>query len=281
MFAGLLVFVGHFFEEISASASKHAFSSRVLSYTLYGFLAHLMTTIFFGIYAYVEGNSFVYNLEAWPIFLFRILTEIIQCEIVYRAIVMSDRTSFGFARILTIPLLLLVDIALGYSLGSMQFLGVGIICVALLAYFGAEHAKGKGIRLALLSAGLSVVNISLYKYDISHYNSAMVVQFFVALILMLFYGFRVALKKEDRALLHGLKEHPYLGMMLVAQSAAALLISIAYGLAPASLILSLSRASAVIWSLISGVLYFHEQRVLKKAFVTAVLALGLVLLVTS
>lgn len=281
MFAGLLVFIGHFFEEISASASKHAFSSRVLSYTLYGFLAHFMSALFFGVYAYVEGNSFVYNLHAWPIFLLRLVTEVIQCEIVYRAIVVSDRTSFGFARILTIPLLLLVDIALGYSLLPMQFLGIGVICIALLAYFGAEHGKGNGVRLALLSALLSVVNISLYKYDITHYNKAMVVQFFMALTLMLFYGFRVAYSKADRALLYGIKEHPYLGVMLVSQSVATLLISLAYGLAPASLVLAFSRASAVIWSLISGVFYFHEQRVLKKVFVTAVLTLGLLFLVTT
>lgn len=113
MFSGLLVFVGHFFEEISAAASKHSFKERVLSYTLYGLLSHVVASIFYYGMILITKESFTYNTEALPLFLLRLIAELIQCEIVYRAFVKADRTTFGFARILTIPLLLLVDIGLG------------------------------------------------------------------------------------------------------------------------------------------------------------------------
>lgn len=281
MFSGLLVFIGHFFEEISASASKIAFKERVFSYTMYGFLAHVVTACFFAVTVLFEKQPFVYNTAALPLFAVRLVAELLQCEIVYRALVKSDRTTFGFARILTIPLLLLVDIMLGYQLSNAQFAGIGIIAAALLAYFGTGHVKGKGMYLALYSSVLSVVTISIFKYDVSHYNTPGVVQLLASLAVAIIYGVRVLCSKHDRKLLGHMKDHPLLGLTLLAQAASSALISYAYALAPASLVLALSRASAVIWSLISGVFYFHEHKVVRKAFVCAVLAVGLLVMVNG
>lgn len=279
MFAGILVFIGHFFEEISSSASKFAFKERVFSYTMYGFLAHVVAAGFFAVMVMFEAKPFAYNTAALPLFGIRLIAELIQCEIVYRAIVKSDRSTFGFARILTIPLLLVVDIMLGYNISNGQLAGIGIIAAALLAYFGAGHVKGKGLYLTLLSSVLSVVTISLFKYDVSHYNTPGVVQFVASSAVAIIYGVRVLSSKHDRKLLGHMKDHPFLGLTLLAQAASSALISYAYALAPASLVLALSRASAVIWSLISGVLYFHEHKVVRKAFVCAVLAVGLLVMV--
>jgi hypothetical protein len=279
MFAGILVFIGHFFEELSATASKHAFSVRIFSYTLYGFLSHVLSAFFFGTYVWVNGNTFHYNLDALPLFAIRLVTEIIQCEIIYRALVQSERTTFGFARVLTIPILLLFDLAMGYTLSAPQMLGIAGISLASLAYFGIDHKKGDGVHLAVISALLSAVNIAVYKYDITHYNQAMVVQFYMATSVAFFYAIRVAFSVYDRALLVKLREHPLLGLTLLGQSAATLLISLAYTMAPASLILAISRASAVVWSLISGVFLFHEHKVIRKAFVCAVLAAGVMFMV--
>ncbi len=279
MLAGLLVFFGHFFDEISVSASKHAFKDRVLSYTLYGFISHLVSTIFFVGMIFVVGDKFVYNTNAIPFYLVRLVTEIIQCEIVYRALVKSDRTTFGFARILTIPLLLIVDIVLGYTISNGQLIGIGVIAAALLAYFGVEHSNKKGARLALISSVLSVANISLFKYDVSHFNSIGVAQSIMAGTMAIIYGVRVVLSKKDRVLLKEMKHHPMLISTFVSQSIANSIISYAYKFAPASLILALSRASAVVWSLLSGVFYFHEKKVLRKVFVCALLAVGLVIMV--
>jgi hypothetical protein len=279
MFAGILVFVGHFFEELSAAASKHAFSVRIFSYTVYGFLSHVISAFFFGTYAWVNGNAFVYNTDALPIFGIRLITEIVQCEIVYRALVQSERTTFGFARVLTIPILLVFDLAMGNALSIPQMLGVGGISVALLAYFGIDHQKGKGVHLAVISAFLSAVNIAIYKYDITHYNLAMVAQFFMAVSLAVFFGIRVLFSSSDRLLLRQLREHPLIGLTFLGQSAATLLISLAYTMAPASLIIAISRASSVVWSLLSGIFLFHEHKVIRKAFVCAVLAAGVVFMV--
>lgn len=228
---------------------------------------------------FVTGEKFTYNLAGLPIFFARLIVDLIQCEIVYRSLFKADRTTFGFARILTIPLLLLVDIALGYSLTNAQYIGIGIISSALLAYFGVEHMKGKGVHFALISSVLSVLTVSLYKYDISHYNPIAISQFVMAIALMVIYGVRVALSKKDRKLFAHLKEHKMLSLVFISQAIASTLISYAYSLAPASLVLAISRASAVVWSLLSGTFYFHEKKVLRKVFICAVLVFGLFVMV--
>lgn len=279
MLAGLLVLVGNFFEELSASASKHAFAGRVFTYVLYGFLIESISVLFFGGTALIGGFSLVYNTHALPLFTLRVITEFLQCEVVFRALAIADRSTFGFIRVLTIPLLLLVDIMMGYTITNLQFLGIGIILVVLLAYFASGKIHGKGMGLALTSAFLSVSDLSLYKYDISHYNVAAISQLYVALALFLIYGVRLLLSREDRILLLQMKAHPLLGLVFVSQGFSSLLVSLAYQYAPASLILAFSRGVSVLWSLVSGVFYFHEERVLKKTFAFALIILGLLVLV--
>ncbi len=279
MLSGILVFFAHMFGEFSTSASKHAFKEKLFSYKVYGFISHVVSASFFLIMAFVVNDPFVYNTKALPFFLVRLVAEVIQCEIVYRAFVKSDRTTFGFARILTIPLLLIVDIVLGYTISNAQLLGIGIIAASLLAYFGVEHLKTKGLRLTIFSALLSVVTISIYKYDVSHFNTPSVIQLLSSSALGLIYGIRVLFSKKDMSLLSKLREHPMLGFVFASEAIASTMLSFAYLYAPASLVLSVSRASAVVWSLLSGVFYFHEKKVLKKVFFCAVLAIGLVVMV--
>lgn len=278
MFAGLLVFIAQMFGEVSTSASKHAFKERLFSYTLYGFLSHLVGMLFFVGIIYFSSEHFVYNTKAFPLFLIRLMAELIQCEIVYRAFVKADRTTFGFARIFTIPLLLVVDLLLGYSISNIQFLGIGIIAAALLGYFGVEHMKGKGAHLAVFSAILSVLTISIFKYDVSNYNTPGVVQLMSSSALALIYGIRVLFSRKDKKLLLSIGKHPMLGFVFLLEAIASGILTYAYTLAPASLVLALSRASAVVWSLVSGVFYFHEKKVLRKVFLSAVLAIGLIVM---
>ncbi len=275
MFAALLVLVGNFFGELSASASKFAFSGRVFTYVLYGFLTEGIALIFFGGTAVIQGLSFSYNMHALPVFALRVISEFIQCEVVFRALAVADRSTFGFIRVLTIPLLLIVDIALGYTITNIDFLGIGIILIVLLAYFAGTKIHGKGMGYAFASALLSVATITFYKYDIAHFNAAAISQFYVAVVLFFIYAVRLFFSSEDRRLLVEMKAHPLLGLSFASQAVSSVLVSLAYQYAPASLILALSRATSVLWSLAAGVFYFHEDRVVRKTFVFALIVLGL------
>lgn len=278
MLAAMLVLVGNFFEELSASASKHAFTGRVFTYVLYGFLIEAISVLFFGGTALIGGYSLAYNTHALPLFALRVITEFLQCEVVFRALAIADRSTFGFVRVLTIPLLLIVDIMMGYKITNIEFLGIGIILVVLLAYFAGGKLHGKGMGLSLASALLSVSDLSLYKYDIAHYNVATVSQLYVALALFAIYAVRLVLSKTDRKLLVEMTAHPLLGLVFVSQGFSSLLTSLAYQYAPASLILAFSRGVSVMWSLLSGVFYFHEERVLRKTFAFAIIVIGLFVL---
>jgi hypothetical protein len=44
-----------------------------------------------------------------------------------KVIMQADRSTMGFLRLLTIPLLLVIDLALGYRLEPVQIVGIGVM----------------------------------------------------------------------------------------------------------------------------------------------------------
>lgn len=96
----------------------------------------------------------------------------------------ADRSTYGFLRVLTIPLLLLVDLALGYSLSQGQIVGVSILTLSVLLLLLNHGLRTKGIGFVLLSAVNAVVTLSLFKYDITHFNSVEVEQGITQLVLL-------------------------------------------------------------------------------------------------
>ena len=65
-------------------------------------------------------NSFDFSMASLPTFIPRIFIEIVLASIVLRATVVADRSTFSFMRTITLPLLLLVDLFVGYSVSPMQ-----------------------------------------------------------------------------------------------------------------------------------------------------------------
>ena len=56
--------------------------------------------------------------------------------------------------------------------------------------------------------------------------------------------------------------------------------SFAYGFAPVSVVISLKRSMALMWSVVFGHAFFSEKGIKKKAYAGVVVACGLFLLVT-
>lgn len=264
MFGVLLAFSGNFFGELSSSFGKRLLEKKELSMYLYGAINYFFITSIFGVIAYVEKEPLILG-SGIGLLLVRIIFEIIQSEVQLRALQFASRTTFGFLRTLTIPLLLLVDLVLGYTMSFTQVVGIAIVTLSLLFMFSGIRLREKGFYFTLFSALNSVITISIYKYDITHFRPVAVEGFYVTLFLATYFILR-------SFILHGRNifvslRHPKFIVSAMGSSLATVFVSFAYQYGPASLVLAMVRASALFWSFIAGAVYFREGS-MKRKFVT-------------
>jgi len=154
--------------------------------------------------------------------------------------------------------------------------GITLIILALLIIFSNHGIKKKGVGYVTFSALNAVLTISLFKYDISHFNSVAAEQLFINLILLICF-LSLALVKA--------KENPFVFLtkpIFFLQSAAiglgGVMESFAYNYGVASIITAAKRSIAIFWSILSGRTYFREKHIVIKFFVFFVLLAGLFLI---
>jgi len=276
MFGVVLTAISSFFREISTSIGKVEVAAKKESMFTMGFLNSFWVLIIFGVLILVR-NSFVFSLASLPTFIVRAILEIFQVHSALLGEVKAERTTFGFVNVITIPFLLLIDTVLGYSVGTMQLFGMASIFIALFILF-FKHKLGKdGLGYVLFCSINSVATISLFKYNISHFNSVEAEQFTMELILIV-YLFLCAMFLAKENPIKFLKK-PIFFVQSATNGAGGVLLSFAYLFAPASVIVAAKRSFTIIGSLVSGSIYFHEKYIVLKFTAMAFLILGVILLV--
>lgn len=277
MFGIILASLGTFFEEVSDIIGRNEISKKRETIYTMGFLQMFWATIFFLVLVLVHNDAFKFSAASLPTFSIRVVLEIIQVYITLVAVVEADRSTFGFIRVLTIPLILLVDLAIGYQIATLQIVGIGLIILSMLILFMDHDFSKKASRLVLFTAFNSVATISLYKYNITHFNSVAAEQLIMLIILLTCLTF---------AAFYITKEHPFkmLGkkvffLQSFAQGVGSLIESFAYSFAAASIIISAKRSSSVFWATLSGGLYFKERHILVKLSMFLLLTAGIVLII--
>lgn len=273
MIGTLLALVGTFIQEMSASFGKRMLEKQELSFSLYGITSYFFAAVFFLGFALLNNETISLARAGLLTFFARFVFEIIQAEIQFRALKLADRSTFGFLRTLTIPLLLIVDVVLGYTLSAPQLFGVLIVTIVLLIVFVSPRANGKGALLSLLSAVNAVVTISLYKYDITHFHSVASEQFYMTILLVGYFSVR-SFMLHGRSMFHILVA-PKVVLQSGATGLGSILVSYAYLYGPASLILAVLRSSSVFWSFLSGAIYFKETHVRSKLIMSSLLIVAL------
>lgn len=243
----------------------------------FAFINHFFVFIFFAVWALIWPDSFSFSLKSLPTFITRLVLEFIQIYIAILAITKADRTTFSFFRIITIPLLLIIDLVLGYSLASKQIIGVVVLFIGLLVALFDKAVNKKYIGLILLSGINSAITISLYKYNISHFNSFIAEQLVSTGILLIAIYF-VVIYKERVSPFRLLKQHR-LFLQSFSQGAASLVESFAYVLLPASVLVAISRSASVVWSTVFGGAYFKEKNIFHKALIVIIIITGFILLI--
>ncbi len=270
----LLVATAEIFAEIGTSLGKYEVSKRKESLYAMGFLNTVWATLFLLIWG-LSGGELIFSYASLPFFLTRAVIEVVLLFITLNAILTADRATFSFLRILTIPLLLAVDIALGYSFTLGQIAGICLVVVALIFLFLNHGLSRKGKILSLLSAVLAVATITLYKYDITHYNSVPAEQILMHLIILV--AIVVAAKIRAKENVFRYLTHSTFIIQSVSSGIAGALMSFAYLFAPASIIIAAKRSFEVLAAIVSGHKYFHEKHLFIKLTAFILVVAGVIL----
>ena len=268
--------IGSLFDEFSNLIGKKKIEEQKESIFTMGFLNLFWVVLAFaGIAIFVPG-SFRFSSASLPFFIPRLIFEIAQAVITVKAIAVATRSTFSFIRSLTIPLLLGVDVFLGYALSLPQIVGIALIAITLVLLFANYRAEQKGSGYVLFTAINAVATISLYKYNITHFNSVIAEQLIVMVVLLIFFFLGAYLFARENPM-YFLKKPIFLVQSLGTGVAVAV-ESYAFVFAPASIITAAKRGSAILWAVLSGNLYFREKHFKMKLFGFAMLTLGIVLL---
>jgi hypothetical protein len=206
----------------------------------------------------------------------RVILEVALAHITRAAIVAADRSTFSFVRTGTILLVLAIDWLVGYRLTLYHFFGIGLVIIALFIAFSTRSLSRRGLGWVIISAVIAALTISLFKFDITNYNSVVAEQLLVYLFITGYFTAMACWVSKERPwkLLRnraGILQALFSGFCAVIDS-------FAYLFAAASVIIAARRSSAVLWSILTGRFYFKESYLAFKLVVATILTGGIILL---
>lgn len=268
----LFITLGTLFGEVGTSLGKEEVARKKQDIYSFGFLSLCLSTIAFILIAFFVRQEFIFSFASLPTLSLRAVLEILQMVFSIKAVIAADRSTYGFVRVLTIPLLLLVDLFLGYSLTNSQIIGIIIVTVSIFLLFLNRGLHRAGIGWVLLCTVNAVLTLSLFKYDITHFNSVEVEQSIIQLILLAYFAVMVRRTSGDNPL--ALFRKTLFLFQSVSQAVAGVLVSFGYPFLPASVATGVERATAVLFSVVSGHRYFREQRIVQKLVALLLLMVG-------
>ncbi len=275
----ILVALGEIAAQIGAAMGKWEAARKHESYFTLGFLTFFWSTPILLLWGTVGPGTFVFSLESLPTFTLRAILEVGVIYAGVHALVAADRSTFSFLRTLTIPLLLLVDLALGYTLAAGQIAGMALIIIAGFLLAAKNGLSRNGKVFALLSALFAVGTISLFKYNITHYNSVEAEQFFQHLIILVVIWVAAYMKNGEN-LFRAFKKRALFEQSLFA-GIASVLMSFAFLFTTASVITTVKRSIEIIGSIVLGRAYFHEHHIVLKLGAGLLIVAGIVLIASS
>lgn len=277
MFGVGLVGLSAVFREIGNTIGKYEVEHDKESVFTMGFLNMFWGTVGFLIIAFFIRGEFVLAAASLATLIPRLVLEIAQTHVGVRAVAEASRSTYGFLRILTIPVLLSIDLFLGYTITFLEIVGIVLIIISLVLLFTSHGLKTKGAKLVLFTAINGAITTTLFKYNITHFNSVEAEQSLVYITKMAYlFGSAWWLAGENPFNFFR-KKIPF------EQSAAGgvgrIILSFAFDLAPASIIMTGKRAFTVLSAIISGNTVFAERHLLLKLGAFLLVVIGLILLV--
>ncbi len=284
MLGVILASISTLFSEIGFSFGKKESAAHRESFFELGFLNYFWSTVFFialvtiPFFGVLGGqySDFLFTTASLPTFIPRAVLGIVNLHLGLHALTTANRSTSAFLRVTTIPILLMLDIALGYTIAPNELAAIFIIITVTLALFLPQGLDKRGFWFALGSSITAAVTISLYQYNITHYNSVAGEQTILSLILLCYLFFMAVTTTRKNPL--RLLLRPRAAIQSITLGFGALFGSFAFLFAPSSVIVSILRGTSILWSILSGYSFFHERHLSTKLTGFAALGTALMLL---
>lgn len=277
MFGILLMALATTFGEVGESIGKWEMRSKLETPFAYGVLNNTFIVLALGVTALLRWDTLHFDPASIPLLLIRLPLEIALVVCFVYAVKYADRSTFGFLRTLTIPLLLVVDMVLGYLLDPFQIVGMLLIVAALFFLFINHGFSRKGVWFTLGASVFGVATASLYKFSVTHYNSPEIEQgimFAALLIFLIVMGFVHEKKNPFR-----LFRYPVCLVQGILVGIGGSLASLSFLWAAPSVLMAVKRAGGLLAAIVSGGAVFREKKLTLKLSVALMTAAGVVLLV--
>jgi hypothetical protein len=265
-----------FSDEVAFSIGKQTMRKKQESVFAFGFLGVFWGLVFILLSSLAVQAPFTFSAASLPTLSARIALECLLSYMAAMAVFKADRSTNGFVGTLTIPLLLIVDLRLGYQISRFQIAGIVLLAAGVGILFLRSKRTKKGVKYCVAMALLAVITASLYKYDISHFNSVAVEQGITMSVMLIFFSVMAAVRGTRQPVRY-LLQRPQ-GVQSVAAGLAVAVQSYAFMYAPASVIIAMKRGFALIWSIVFGHKWFHEHKLKVKLQTASVMLCGLFLL---
>lgn len=288
MFGILLAMTATLSGELGQSLSKRFVAERKQSPIAMGFINMVSgTVLLLLLFLLVPADTFIgrytsdfrFSFEPVPLTLFcvRVVLELCILHTVIIGLQKATRATFAFLRMLTIPFLVMADLALGFSVTTLEILGIALILITTLGLLSTHTLKRDGMWWVITGSLLAVATVSLYQYNITYHNSVMGEQLVLSGIYVMYLFIAASLATKQNPLRH-FKE-PRVILQSLGTGCEVVLTSFAYLFAPSSLVMTARRTSAILWAILAGNHFFHEGHVGGKLAGLGILSLGLILLV--
>lgn len=273
-----LMSVGTAIEETASTIGKVEMKKKVETPFTYATITTMVTIVFFILFACIRLSAQTFTPASIPTLSIRIVLEIIQTSVTVYAIKIADRSTFGFIRTLTIPFLLVIDMISAYAVETTQIIGIGLIVFALFLLFMNHGFSKKGSGLVLISALNAVITTSLYKYDITHFNSPEIEQTIVLVAMLLFF---IAISVfRDKKNPFALFRHRACVIQAGLMGVSSVVDSLSFLFAAPSILAATKRTMSVFMSVVLGKTVFKEKHLYLKIAAFSMCAVGFVLLTT-
>lgn len=271
-----LVVVAMLFGEVAADIGKIEVRKKAESIYTMAFLNLALGTVIFILLGIIRQRMH-FNPAALPGIILRSAFDIILIYLNSLLIVRASRSTVGFLHVGTIPLLLIVDALLGFKIETLQLVGIGVIITTIILLATHHGLDTKGLKIGVFTAIIPVITITIYRYNIENFHSVEIEQSISHGILIIHLFVMAHFVARENPIKFFRKR------IFIAESSfngvASVLSSFAYMYAPPSVITSAKRSAGVLWTTVSGSLYFHEKHIALKVAAMILIIVGLVLLV--
>jgi drug/metabolite transporter (DMT)-like permease len=234
----------------------------------------LLATTIFAVFAVLlaQDRNFTRTLASFFLLIFQVLAGVLFQELTNKAIHHADRSTFSVMSTMAIPLLLISDVILGYEVSWWQIVGVIVLTLTLgITIFRGDFSL-KGIKYIISSNLISLGTIIAFKYSTTHYTSTEMMNLLNSGLMSILFFIIVSRAKGRKGIKEALQPK-YFGFASL-YGIGGVLCAAAYKYMIASMVIALKRFFSMMFGVITGKLYFHEENITRKLSIASLIGVG-------